>query len=340
LISYLRFINIKSTGFGFFPFFLPVFLAAFVEQDEKSMEKSTRFHQMAVLSAGTFANILTALVFFIVMFLFFILCFSPAGVQFNTYSYSFVDAQDIIMVNGVPLDTSNYDILVELSMEEGFNELQTENGTYIITKDFLVNQENNPRSLVLYDDAPAIREGLEGPIVGIDGLSVTSWEEFATRMEDKNPGDTVIINTLNDSVTQDYIITLGEKNDGSEEAFLGVGYSQTQRSGAMGKLITGLSSFKKQEIYYEGNFDASEFIYNMLWWLVLISFSVALVNMLPVGIFDGGRFFYLTVIGIATKLGVSKKKSEKIAKISFRVITWLFLFLLALIMFYWAKSFF
>src|SRR3989344_7171493 len=32
-------IKIKSTGFGFFPFFLPVFLAAFVELDEKKMAK-------------------------------------------------------------------------------------------------------------------------------------------------------------------------------------------------------------------------------------------------------------------------------------------------------------
>ena len=28
-------VKIKSTGFGFFPFFLPIFLAAFVELDEK-----------------------------------------------------------------------------------------------------------------------------------------------------------------------------------------------------------------------------------------------------------------------------------------------------------------
>ena len=57
-------IKIKSTGFGFFPFFLPIFLAAFVEQDEKSMDKSSPFNQMAVLSAGTFANVLTAILFF------------------------------------------------------------------------------------------------------------------------------------------------------------------------------------------------------------------------------------------------------------------------------------
>ncbi|HKL23955.1 MAG TPA: site-2 protease family protein, partial [Candidatus Nanoarchaeia archaeon] len=74
-------INIKSTGFGFFPFFLPIFLAAFVEQDEKDMEKKSSFKQMSVLSAGTFANIITTVIGFVLMALFFILAFSPAGVN-------------------------------------------------------------------------------------------------------------------------------------------------------------------------------------------------------------------------------------------------------------------
>ncbi len=333
-------INIKSTGFGFFPFFLPVFLAAFVEQDEKSMEKSTRFHQMAVLSAGTFANIITAVIFAIIMFAFFALSFSPAGVQFNTYSYSFVDSNDVLTLNGVPIANPTYEKLVELSIPEGFNEIETPEGTHIIKKEFLEIQKNNPHSLILYDDAPAIRAELEGPIVGINDQPISNWEDFANMLEDKSPGDVIIINTLNDSEPQEYEIILGQRNENPEKPLLGIGYAGTQKSGAMSKLVNAISSFKKEEIYYEGKFGASEFIYNMLWWLVLISFSVALVNMLPVGIFDGGRFFYLTVLGISMKLGTKEEKAEKIAKRSFKVMTWLFLFLLALIMFFWAKSFF
>lgn len=324
-------IKIKSTGFGFFPFFLPVFLAAFVEQDEKSMEKSSKFHQMAVLSAGTFANIITAIVFFIIMFGFFSLCFSPAGVQFNTYSYSFIAAGSVTSINGIVLDNPNYQELLSLSNETGYNNLKTKNGSYIITKEFLEAQKNNQANLVVYDDAPAIRANLEGPIVGIDGKPISNWEEFSERFENKKPGETVIINTLENENPKDYELILAESNRESGKPFLGIGYTETPRSGAIGKLITALSSFKKQEIYYEGNFHASEFIYHMLWWLVLISFSVALVNMLPVGIFDGGRFFYLTVLGIT--------RSEKVAKRAFRVMTWLFLLLLLLIMIFWAKSF-
>jgi len=45
--------------------------------------------------------------------------------------------------------------------------------------------------------------------------------------------------------------------------------------------------------------------------MILINFSVALVNMLPVGIFDGGRFFYLTVLAFT--------KKKKIAEYAFKI---------------------
>ena len=63
----------------------------------------------------------------------------------------------------------------------------------------------------------------------------------------------------------------------------------------------------------------------------MISISVALINMLPVGIFDGGRFFYLTILGLT--------KSEKIAKRFFTISTKFFLFLLLVLVFLWAISF-
>ena len=90
-------VKIKNTGFGFFPFFFPIFLAAFVELDEKKMQTKKIFSQMSVLAAGTFANILTAILFFGIMWLFFVLSFSPAGVTFDVngiqvYTYSIVTA--------------------------------------------------------------------------------------------------------------------------------------------------------------------------------------------------------------------------------------------------------
>jgi membrane-associated protease RseP (regulator of RpoE activity) len=54
--------------------------------------------------------------------------------------------------------------------------------------------------------------------------------------------------------------------------------------------------------------------------------------MLPVGIFDGGRFFYLAILGIT--------KKEEVAKKTFKAVTYLFLFLLLIIMVFWGIGLF
>ncbi len=80
-------IKIKTTGFGFFPFFLPIFLAAFVELDEKKMAKHKKLEQMAILSAGTFANVICAGIFLLVLWGFFSLAFIPGGELFQKHGY-------------------------------------------------------------------------------------------------------------------------------------------------------------------------------------------------------------------------------------------------------------
>ena len=59
-------VRIKSTGFAFLKYF-PAILGAFVEQDDKDMNEKTKFQQMSILSAGTFANVITSIILFIVL---------------------------------------------------------------------------------------------------------------------------------------------------------------------------------------------------------------------------------------------------------------------------------
>jgi len=59
-------IKVLSTGFGF----LGPFLAAFVEPDEKKTEKASKFSQLSILGAGTFANLIVAAIFTLILFLF------------------------------------------------------------------------------------------------------------------------------------------------------------------------------------------------------------------------------------------------------------------------------
>ncbi len=325
-------IKIKSTGFGFFPFFLPIFLAAFVELDEKRMEKKKILPQMAVLSAGTFANTLTAIFFSVVLLIFFSLVFIPSGVVFDVYPYSNVNISAISSVNGISIEDTSYEKIVNSMNETGFNEITTGSTKYIITKNDFENQKDNLGIFLLYDDAPAVKVNLTNTIVKINRIDVSNKEKLGEELLKYSPGDRVIITTLYEDTFIDYEIILGEHPEDKSIPYLGIGFISKQSSGFLGRVANTFSSFKDSNVYYKPNFEAAEFIYNLLWWLVLISFSVALINMLPVGIFDGGRFFYLTILGVT--------KSKEKAKKTFSIVTYLFLFLLLVIMIFWAISFF
>jgi len=323
-------IKIKSTGFGFFPYFLPIFLAAFVEQDEKSMNKSSKFGQLVVLSAGTFANILTAIFFFFIFWMFFATAFAPSGIIIEDYSYSIVKVSAITMINSVYVENPSINDLTELVKNDTFNDIQTEEAKYVGIKQLF---SNTNEYIVLYDNAPAINSDLNGVITEINGEKITSLDKLSSELKKYSPGDKVTIKSINEKNEVEFNeITLGE-NKINGNSFLGIKFPQIEGKGIIGKTFITLSAFKKAEIYYTPKIPGfSIFIYNMLLWILLASISVAFVNMLPVGIFDGGRFFYLTVLGLTG--------SEKIAKKSFALVTYFFLFLLIVVMIMWVFSIF
>jgi membrane-associated protease RseP (regulator of RpoE activity) len=317
-------VKIKKTGFGFFPFFLPVFLAAFVELDEKKMAKKKKFKQMAILSAGTFANIVTSLFFLAILWGFFVVAFTPAGVVFDDYSYSVVPVSDINMVNGVLVVNPTYESLTNLVKNATLNDIEAGGRDYVGVKGF----NNDKTQVALYDDAPAINSEMNGAITEIGGGKVRSLEELSAILSKYDPGDEVIIETVVDGETKNYEIVLGENPTKPGSAWVGIGFVNAEQS-FMGKIFSVLSSFKGTNIYYESKIgEFGWFLYNLLWWLIIIGISVALVNMLPIGIFDGGRFFYLTVLAVT--------KSEKAARNTYKILTKLFLLILLAIMVVWA----
>jgi len=324
-------IKIKSTGFGFFPFFLPIFLAAFVELDEKKMSHKKKLPQMAILSAGTFANILTAIFFFIVLWAFFSLAFVPSGITFDSYASSSVAIASISSINGISLQDKDYENILSLANESGLNEIKSNGREYLATKEILEMQKQNTENISLYDSAPAINAGLLGAIIEVNGVGVSKITDFQRELLKNSPGENIAIKTKIEGEVLEYEIILEEHPEIKNTPWLGIGFVEQKSSGVIGKMYMALSSFKEPNVYYEPKYDGfSLFIYNLLWWIILISMSVALVNMLPVGIFDGGRFFYLTILGITG--------SEKKAKKTFSFATYLFLFLLFLIMIFWVFS--
>ena len=326
-------VKIKKTGFAFFPFFLPIFLAAFVELDEKKMAKKKISSQMTVLSAGTFANFLMAILFFGILALFFSLAFTPAGVIFDTYTYSAINISSVSSINNFNVNNVTYNQILSLVNSSGkyINEVNVNGAEYIITKSFLEKQKGSSGYLLLYDDAPAVKANLSNIILKINGISVKSKEELGKELLKYSPGDKIIITGLVDDADKDYEIILGKSPVNKSLPYLGVGFIN-QGSGVFGKVMAVFTSFRISGVYYKSDFGAAEFIYNLMWWLVLICFSVALINMLPVGIFDGGRFFYLMMLALT-------KSPEKAKKI-FSFVTSIFLLLLLVIMIFWAVSLF
>ncbi len=325
-------IKIKTTGFGFFPYFLPIFLAAFVELDERKMEKKNKFPQLTILSAGTFANVLTAIFFFGILWIFFLFAFTPSGITFDSYPYSLVEVSGISMINGISLENPTYEKILNLSNNKDFNKIKINGQDYVTTKDFLEQQKNNSEKIILYYDAPAINIKLEKVISKINGKKIRSIDDLSNEILKYSPGEKITLNVLgNDGINYNKDIILGENPENKSLPWIGIAFSEQKSKRMIGKIYSILN-FKNPHVYYKSNFEAGKFIYDLLWWIVLISISVALINMLPMGIFDGGRFFYLTIWGIT--------KSKKTAKNLFAFSTYFILFLLFLLMFFWAKNLF
>ena len=327
-------VKIKTTGFGFFPYFFPVFLAAFVELDEKELAKKNKFGQLATLSAGTFANVLTGIFFFFILWGFFSVAYIPSGVMFDTYSYSAIDVSEIDSINNQSLLDLEYDNLLGMLEDSDYvNEIGMKDGSsYLTSKELFSNPQNEllfnqENQLVAFDNAPAINAGLEGAIYEIDGVETKSAEVLINELSSKSPGEEINIKTITPLGIEEYDLVLGEHPQIEGSGWLGIGFLNRNSGGLLSSIVEVSGIFKDPYTYYEPRFNASDFIYNLLWWLVIVCFSIALINMLPVGIFDGGRFFYLTILSLTG--------NQKIAKKAFRFVTLTFLFFVLVIMGSW-----
>ncbi len=324
-------IKIKTTGFGFFPFFLPIFLAAFVELDEKTMAKKKKFPQLAILSAGTFANILTAILFMAILLLFFSLAFTPSGIVFDTYSISGIAIAGISTINNISLNDTSYNSVLSMMNEEGLNEINVGGNIYLSTKKMMENQEDE-EIISVYDSAPAIKANLSSIITKINGIEINSINGLVDELAKYDIGEEITVETLIEEGIEEKTLILEEHPENPGAVWLGIGFISGQQTGIFGRMMNTLS-FKESNVYYKPKLkEMSIFIYNLLWWLVIISISVALINMLPVGIFDGGRFFYLTILAIT--------KKEKTAAKLFQLSTKFFIFLLMVLLIFWGISFF
>jgi len=306
-------VRVKKTGF----YFLGPFTGAFVEPDEKQVSKLEFRKKAAIFGAGSFSNWLLTIIFFLIMWGFFVSAYQPAGVMFNSYAFQIANSTDIGEIVG---QTS-----LTFDGQMNLTEVKIKNETYF------VKNASEEGLIVAFEDTAALRSGLAGIIVEIDDYRVGNYEDMKEVFANLNPGDEVIIKTLYKQEIKSYEVTLGERNG---KPFLGIVLVGSTGGGIIGRVREAVMFFREPNTYYAPKFfgNLTIFIYNLLWWMVFINLSVALGNMLPLGIFDGGRFFYITLKEIT--------KSEKFSKKVFSIVTYFLLFVFLLLMVSWAFSIF
>ncbi|MCS7134238.1 MAG: site-2 protease family protein [Candidatus Pacearchaeota archaeon] len=319
-------IKIKSTGFGF----LGPFLAAFVEPDEKQLAKTKKKAQLEVFSAGSFSNLVFAIIFLLGLQLFFFFAYKPAGVSF-TFVYSSLNLSEIKSIGNYSveefLNLSEKEIK-KLS-EKDVLEVKTENATYYLDKKLLQEIISSKRliqkykKIIAYDDTPAFRARLEGGIISINGEKIRKAEDISKILKNYKPGEKINLTTSKSS----YHIVLAEHPSEKNKPYLGIAFVQLQGTNKFFSSLTAPLFSPGLYVETRGNEQLTNFFRDLLLWLVLICFFVAIFNMLPLGFLDGGRMLYVLSLMI-TK---SKKKAKNISVI----FSYIVLFLIFLLMIVW-----
>jgi len=320
-------IKIKSTGFAF----LGPILGAFVEPDEKQIEKKSAKQQMVILCAGSFANIILSILFFFLMLSTFTLAFHEAGVRFDSYAYDIINVTDIVSIEGTPIASDNLcDIILQINKT---NITVIANGNEFVAEKKKILEACSQKSaqILAYYNSPALNAQIKGIITKIGNKNVNTKEQLTSVLVNNKPGDNITICSKIEDKTKCYNITLAPHPTNKSKAFLGIMILPKKRKNLLAKIIRLGDIMRKEGTYYEAP-PLGEFIYYLFWWLALVNLMVAIFNMLPLGALDGGRVFYAAML----MMSGSKKKAKKRAIIATKLVLSLFLFLI----FLWLVSFF
>jgi membrane-associated protease RseP (regulator of RpoE activity) len=321
-------VKIKSTGIVF----LGPLLGAFVEQDENSMNERKHSKQMAILGAGVFANLVIAGLFYLLYVSFFFLNFSAAGFAFNSYAY--IDNVPASSIDAIGRDIGATDILYSgMLLKQNLTEVYYDDMIYFASADAIRNLASGINqgdyNLLLFEETPAILNKIKGAIVEIDGTKIRNVDSLKNFMINTNPGDSVHVVTKYGESTFKYDVVLSVNPVDMDRGYLGVAYVDSKSGNILNRFLEYMMSFKDDSTHYEvkGGGEFTYFVYHLLWWIMIINLLVALFNMLPLGILDGGRFLYLGVW--------SATNSERVGKWVYLFATYSILLAFAVMMIFW-----
>lgn len=250
-------LEVKNTGLVF----LGPILGAFVEPNEKKLRKENDIKQYSVLAAGSFSNILLAIVALLLL------------------NFAFTPLQNTMVT------------------PSGF------------TFDKYYNEQ-----------FPFAQAGIQPGtiIIGINDIKITHFQEFSDELNDYKPGDKITITTAEKT----YPIVLGANPENSRKPFLGIQEVHNEVD-VKDSYDAGIG----KAVYVAVNWTAG-----LLKWLFVLSFGIALFNLLPLPIVDGGRM---------AQVFLWKVKGMEIGEKRYRQVALFFLLILILNLVYpWISKLF
>ncbi|RLJ00596.1 MAG: hypothetical protein DRP06_01745 [Candidatus Aenigmatarchaeota archaeon] len=248
-------LKIKSLG-AFIFLFIP---GAFVEPDNKQLSKASKWKQLQVFCAGSFSNLVTAVIFILLLNILLVVAYTPQGIY---YSY--------------PADKINKTDILEMgNFTDGLAEIKTPSTIYLITS-LWWNQQENLTEIYVFEDWPAIRSGLSGTIKGIEGYDISTSEDVSAILSNYKPYDTISIETSEDI----YNITLANNNG---KAFLGI----TTGYDPIANILAPMNyrAYVIKDPIFE---QVGEFLIILISFVIMVCIGVAIVNLLPMKPLDGG----------------------------------------------------
>jgi membrane-associated protease RseP (regulator of RpoE activity) len=241
-------LKVKSSGLAFFG---PI-LGAFVEPDEKQIEKQKYWTQNSVFSAGPISNVVLWLVCMILMFG---MLPVSASIYYGTLSslgYNVTVDQNIADQKNI-FTFSLATVIAENSKESGIKINTIKNESY-----------------------PAYKAGMgDGSvIVSVNDKKVSNLTGFISEMNKVKPEDSVNIKT---KAGQEYKLTAVKNPSNESLGFIGVTNFEQDRT-------------PKGDSFYDEYFlKFLLWLFELLFWTQFISLNIGLINLFPIFITDGAR---------------------------------------------------
>jgi membrane-associated protease RseP (regulator of RpoE activity) len=143
------------------------------------------------------------------------------------------------------------------------------------------------------DDSPAFLAGIGNNelITSFNGVEINSLEQLINELDKTEPFEKVTLQTENNI----YNLVLAEHPDGKEYGYIGINLAN--KTGIKQSILSSVGKIPVQIFAW---FSI------LIYWLFLTNLMVGLVNLLPLGIVDGGQMFYIALGSVI--------KNEKVAK--------------------------